>query len=479
MAGNAIDAVADVVTRLRARAPHEVHDELETIARRLHEPLRIAVAGRVKAGKSTLVNALLGQRIAPTDVSECTRVVTWFRYGHPQRIEVETRSGLLPAQPLADGAVLPAELGAPVEDVVGVHVYLANQGLRTVTLIDTPGLGSVHPEFSASAAELLRVTASSRSAIHRADAVVYLINQVVLEDELTVLTSLADADADAATDEDPVRVLGVLGRADQLGDGSTDPWPVAVELAGHYADLLHDRLSSVLPVMGLLAETAQTAALTERDAQAVADLAALPPAELTKLTWTADRFCTAHSPVPADRRVRLLALLGLRGVSFAVDLVRAGVTGAGALRRALADRSGIQAVDDALRSLVGERDAVLRARSALAALRRLAYRPELGPAAAELRDDLDMLHTSAALQPIAELEAWQDVTSGAAPLPEALRADLRALVTADGMAARPDPDAIRAALIRWRQFLNGEATPAQQAVARTVLRSYQHQWARR
>lgn len=54
---------------------------LEEGARRLHEPLRIALAGAVKAGKSTLLNALVGQDIAPTDATECTRVVTWYRHG--------------------------------------------------------------------------------------------------------------------------------------------------------------------------------------------------------------------------------------------------------------------------------------------------------------------------------------------------------------------------------------------------------------
>ena len=34
----------------------------------------------VKAGKSTLLNAMLGERIAPTDAGECTRLVTWYRY---------------------------------------------------------------------------------------------------------------------------------------------------------------------------------------------------------------------------------------------------------------------------------------------------------------------------------------------------------------------------------------------------------------
>ena len=52
---------------------------------RFDEPLRVAIAGKVKAGKSTLLNALVGEEIAPTDAGECTRVVTWYHDGpYPQ-----------------------------------------------------------------------------------------------------------------------------------------------------------------------------------------------------------------------------------------------------------------------------------------------------------------------------------------------------------------------------------------------------------
>src|SRR5262245_48959239 len=70
------------------------------VRRRLDEPLRVAVAGRLKAGKSTLVNALIGRRVAPTEVGECTRVVTQFRYGSADRIEVVRRDGSRAALPL-------------------------------------------------------------------------------------------------------------------------------------------------------------------------------------------------------------------------------------------------------------------------------------------------------------------------------------------------------------------------------------------
>ena len=45
---------------------------LDGLDRRLREPLRLAIAGIVKAGKSTLLNAILGEQIAPTDAGECT-----------------------------------------------------------------------------------------------------------------------------------------------------------------------------------------------------------------------------------------------------------------------------------------------------------------------------------------------------------------------------------------------------------------------
>ena len=60
---------------------------------RLDEPLRVAIAGKVKAGKSTLLNALVGEELAPTDAGECTRIVTWYRDGITYRVTLEPGQG--------------------------------------------------------------------------------------------------------------------------------------------------------------------------------------------------------------------------------------------------------------------------------------------------------------------------------------------------------------------------------------------------
>src|ERR1700742_332975 len=82
----------------------DVHHELDRIGRRLNQPIRIALAGTLKAGKSTLVNALVGEAIAPTDATEATRIVTWFRNGATPRVTANHRGGRRTNVPIARGS---------------------------------------------------------------------------------------------------------------------------------------------------------------------------------------------------------------------------------------------------------------------------------------------------------------------------------------------------------------------------------------
>ncbi len=79
--------------------------ELDWIARRLDQPIRIALAGTLKAGKSTLVNALVGEDIAPTDATEATRIVTWFRHGPTPKVTANHRGGRRSNVPIGRDAV--------------------------------------------------------------------------------------------------------------------------------------------------------------------------------------------------------------------------------------------------------------------------------------------------------------------------------------------------------------------------------------
>src|SRR3954462_14186337 len=124
----------DVVARIHP----DVAGQLRQISDRLGEPLRVAIAGRLKAGKSTLVNALIGRRGAPTAVGECTRVVTRFRYGAADRVDVVVRDGRRHSLPLDDDGMIPQRLGVPAGRVAYVAVGLTPATLRQTTVVAPP-----------------------------------------------------------------------------------------------------------------------------------------------------------------------------------------------------------------------------------------------------------------------------------------------------------------------------------------------------
>jgi hypothetical protein len=485
-ASNLIEQVAALIAEGENLVPETLRPDLAELQQRLREPVRVAVVGRVSAGKSTMVNALLGQRVAPTSVSECTRLVTWFHYGHPQRFEIHLKAGGTMDAQLTSEGMLPDTLDVPPEQIQSLHCYLANDLLKWMTLIDTPGIGSVHSEFSQTTEELLAEEQDSAAAAQRADAVVFLFNQVLMQDELEALQMFH-----TASGNDPSRsaasAVGVLSKADQLGDGTRDPWNVAVELAGVYAGKFRNEVATVVPVVGLVAEASEAATLTELDAKQIGVLAAMDDAEFSKLLWSTDRFVSAEAPVPTERRERLLTMLDLYGIQNAVKFVRGGVHGAFALRRELSALSGIAAVKQTLSTYFSEQDHVLKVRSVLDWLNRITYTHAEGANAAGLarfRDAIEKLRIDPVMHPVLELEAWHACCTGRAKLPQDSLEEIARLFAPGTYGSRlgmdnEDKAAMREAceksMVRWQIYIT-TADPNEAKVARTVRRTYQLMW---
>ena len=131
---------------LRRRCPKPRH-RLQAVLDRLDEPLRVAIAGKVKAGKSTLLNALVGEELAPTGAGECTRIVTWYRDGITYRATLEPRHGDARQVPFTrDGGAITIDLGGTdAGDVNRLVIEWPSSSLRQMTLIDTPGIRPSRP----------------------------------------------------------------------------------------------------------------------------------------------------------------------------------------------------------------------------------------------------------------------------------------------------------------------------------------------
>jgi hypothetical protein len=346
-----------------------VKHELAQIAARFDGPLRIAIAGRVKAGKSTLLNALVGERLAPTDAGECTRVVSSYREGIAYDVNAIMRSGSVEPVPFTrrDGALVIDLIRLRIEDIDRLDVAWPSSALRDVTLVDTPGLASLNDENSLRTRDFLAMD-DDRPA--DADAVIYLMRHLHRKDA-EFLGAFLDRSVAASS---PVNAVAVLSRADEIGAARLDAMGSSARIAARLsADPEVKALcAGVIPVAGLIAETGAT--LREEEAAALRMLASTDSDELALMLLSADEFVDpSRSQLTVELRRDLLGRLGMFGVRVLIDEITAGhVTRASDMAKALLERSGLDALRGFIRDHFLPRAQVLKARSALAGLRPVA-----------------------------------------------------------------------------------------------------------
>ena len=268
---------------------------------RLDEPLRVAIAGKVKAGKSTLLNALVGEQVAPTDAGECTRVVTWYRDGPTPRILLHPTEGEPTPLPVRrpDGALAIDLGGTPAERVDRLTVDWPSQSLRLATLIDTPGIASTTAENSRRTVAFLDPDDDTPT---EADAVIYLMRHLHAADA-QFLESFRDRGVARAG---AVNTIAVISRADEIGGGRVDAMFAARGIAQRYRSdpTVRGLCQNVVAVAGLIAETGRT--LRQSEFAALAELAGQPKAELESQLRSVDRFSCAGRPGRAAAAVGAL-----------------------------------------------------------------------------------------------------------------------------------------------------------------------------
>ncbi|MGH3760319.1 dynamin family protein [Actinophytocola sp.] len=340
-----------------------VAEHLRHQLRRLDEPLRVAIAGKVKAGKSTLLNALVGEAVAPTDAGECTKVVTWYRNGPAPRIVLYPKEGGPAALPVVrrDGALEIDLGGTPAERVDRLVVDWPAQSLRATTLIDTPGVASINDGVSKRTVRFLEPDDDTPT---EADAVLYLMRHLHVADA-EFLEAFRDQGVARAT---AVNTVAVISRADEIGAGRLDAMFAARAIATRYRSepALRGLCQNVVAVAGLLAHTGRT--LRQAEFVALAELARLPRAELDASLLSTDRFLRADS---GQSRRELVRRFGLFGIRLATSLIRQGSTTPTAVADELVARSGLGELQRVLQVQFGERRDLLKARSALLALDRV------------------------------------------------------------------------------------------------------------
>ncbi len=441
---------ADPAYRQRA----DVHNELDRIGRRLNQPIRIALAGTLKAGKSTLVNALVGEDIAPTDATEATRIVTWFRYGPTPRVTANERGGRRRNVPIVREGGLTFDLAdLDAAEVVDLDVEWPAGALVDATIIDTPGTSSLSPDVSERSLRLL----VPDDGVPRVDAVVFLLRTLNAAD-IALLKQIGMLVGGASG---ALGVIGVASRADEIGAGRIDAMLSADEVATRFTTEMDKTgiCQAVVPVSGLLALTART--LRHDEFAALRKLADVDPAELAKAMLSADRFVRDDSPLPLDAATRraLLDRFGMFGIRISVVVLQAGVADSVALADELLERSGLVALREVIDQQFAQRSDALKAHTALLSLRRMVTANPLS-ASAQIVADIDPL--LADTHAFEELRLLSQLRSRATTLTDDEMVSLRRIIGGAGTDAAsrlglgPDsaddgPRAAFAATQRWRR----------------------------
>ncbi len=146
------------------------------------EAFNLVVAGQFKRGKSSIINALLGEPLLPAGVVPLTSVVTLIRSGGVARAQVEFRTGEKRLIALSELAGYVTERGNP-KNSKGVERVLIDHPSpwlgHGVRLVDTPGIGSVYEHN----------TDAARNYLPQADAVLFVasVDQPVGRAELDFL----------------------------------------------------------------------------------------------------------------------------------------------------------------------------------------------------------------------------------------------------------------------------------------------------
>ncbi len=441
------EVVAGLAEQLAA-ADSSLAGEVTRLRSRLQGPVRVALLGPAKSGKSTLLNALVRERLAATAAEEATQFVTTYSYDDRYRVEAVTEDGMRRDVGFhRDGGLTIDD--AVDEDVVRIEVGWPATGLRHMTLIDTPGLDSIIIDQDDRTAEMLE----GEEAV---DAAIVLMRRLHASDA-DFLESFATGAFGSR-----VNAVAVLSRADEVAGSAPDAMARADAMAGRYEaePRIAALCAAVVPVSGILAEAA--ALLTEAEYHELAELAAR--ADVEELTVSVDRFAGV-----SEAATGLLRRLGMFGVRRAVEAITAGRVHSGAdLADHCADLSGIERLRSTIDRHVAGRADALRAR---AALRRLQSLAASSPTGADVLRSLEAAEVSAPELVAIRLEAL--VFGGEAELNDEEVREAVA-IAADLAADERDRDRLVAAVERWRTAAaDPRGIPATAEARELVARLYE------
>jgi hypothetical protein len=422
----ALDAVCTDLLASLTGAPARRVDELRTD---LHGPLSLVVAGGRRSGVSTLLNAIVGERLAPTGGPTSNR--TSYRPGpslHAVALAGDERWPLVARRTERGPIEVDRDPAVPAWADVVVDTPLRAAGLAFVDA------GAFRPGVDGRSAARRHLSAPRRTW-PMADVAVHVV-PAVAPDPIVSLASLLDESLGVPSAR---AAIAVVSRADEVGDGGRDAFAAATRVAH---ELRNERTfvfacATVLPVSGLLAEAAD--ALHDAELDDLRAILSAPSDQVADALASVNRFChPALVRVPVERRHGLVARLGLAGIGVCLRTLHARPSASlDVVAQQLREASGIDRLLAEIDVRFVTRRTEIKVGTALARLRVVLASLEGGADADLARAAAARVATIERSDPaVAERRALHLVASGAVRLSDAETREVAAAMTGTCVADR-------------------------------------------
>lgn len=230
-------------------------DRLEGVATNVVQPFNVAVFGRMKTGKSSLINALIGRKLAITGVEEATATINRLTYADGEQLKIFTvhwKDDVPQSFPMEE---LQHDWNGTGEEVLNrvsrtswLDLYSDAPVLRDIHIIDTPGTGSTAQEHEDTAQQFI--------SGQEADALVYVFSPVGRETDEDSLSAFRKGCLPGSS---PYSSVAVLHKWDHIYWDNGGNWEDIQAKAERLHDAMRGLVADVLPVsapLGLIAKCA-------------------------------------------------------------------------------------------------------------------------------------------------------------------------------------------------------------------------------
>jgi predicted GTPase len=180
-------------------------DKINNLMTDMNDELILLISGEFKAGKSTFINALIGEKIVKSDIAPATAVITKLVFGSERKFAVHFKDGTkrhIDEASIHGYTAEESDISPEIRSsVTMVEIQLPLELLRHITIVDSPGLGSIHNHH----------TTITESYLNRADAIIWLFNytDTGLGTELETINTLKKRNLD------PILVVNKIDNEDE------------------------------------------------------------------------------------------------------------------------------------------------------------------------------------------------------------------------------------------------------------------------